>query len=317
MSAAYPHGRRGGPRGRTSLGLAVLLVSTFTQCVCQNTRDAEAPRPEAEPRKVTAGEPSEAKPGEPKGPSLPGGLDTKDLDEAERDILAAVLEQQFDPCGEPRSFLESLEADDTCGRAWEMGDYTVGLVQKGLSKRQIVRALLQEMARTSVEAEFTLEGSPYLGDPAAEHVLVEYLDFQCPACRVAAADVKRIVEGRDDVVLYVKHLPLEGHHPQAKLAARASLAADRQGRFWKLHRLLFDAQARLTPEVVRELAKEAGLDMERFEEDLESEAVAAIVERDVAEADRAGVDGTPTFFLDGRMVELERLEEALERADND
>ncbi len=294
------------------ISLVILAFCTLTQCVCQNTRE-DRPAAAGESRPVatsptTAG--ADAQAARPAtGPALPAWLDVKDLDAAEREILLQVFSEQFDPCGAPRSFLESLHDPKRCERATTLANQTVALVGQGLSKKQVVRELLKELQRTAVKAEFDFTGSPRLGDPKAKHVVVEFTDYQCPYCRAASGPLKELVAG-SDAVLYVKHLPLD-IHPMAREAAVASLAAARQDKFWALNDLLYENQKRLTSQVIRELAQQAGLDMARFEADMKDPQLVAVLARDLDEANRFKVDGTPTFFLNGTMVELPELEDKL------
>lgn len=166
----------------------------------------------------------------------------------------------------------------------------------------------QEAARVRAEIQND-PVAPTFAPKGHDVTLVMFTDYQCPYCRAASKPLKELVASHD-AVLYVKHLPL-AIHPQAREAAVASLAAARQDKFWALNDLLYDNQTRLTSEVIRELAKEAGLDMTRFEADMKDPQLQAVLARDLAEADRFKVEGTPTFFLNGTMVELDELEEKL------
>lgn len=286
--------------------LSTLL--TLTQCVCQSRRadDAPAPKPTTE---VAAPVTSEDKP----APKAPAVLDTKDLDEDETAVLIDVLSEQFDPCGSPSSFLDALKSETPCKLALDSGDFVVKLVQKGFSKRQITMQLLKELARRSSKADFQLDGVPSVGKAGAANELVEFIDFQCPYCASVSGPAKELAKTYG-VTLYVKHLPLTGHHPLAELAAKASIAAHAQGKFWEVYEALFTNQAALTPELIEDLVKSAGVDMAQYAKDLESKAVSDHIARDVADADLAKVEGTPTFFLNGMMVEFDGLEAALKEA---
>ncbi|MCB9729516.1 MAG: thioredoxin domain-containing protein [Deltaproteobacteria bacterium] len=307
---------RGG--GRTALlATLALTLCTLTQCVCQSTREdgptsngaaAGAPQGAGTAPAATA-EPAPA----PAKVELPSRLDIRDLDVDEQRLLAEVLREQFDPCGEPRSFMEALQADKPCDRALSLGTYTVTLVQKGLSKRLIARELMKELARTTSKMSFDLTGVAHAGDPAAEHVIVEFLDYQCPFCKQTFGPLRAAAK-KYGAVVYVKQLPLTAHHPHALAAAHAALAAQRQGRFWEMSEAMFDNQERLSDDVIKELARQVGLDMQRFETDLKDPELDAILARDEAEADAAKVDGTPSIYLDGYLVEHDQLEEKLREA---
>jgi hypothetical protein len=147
-------------------------------------------------------------------------------------------------------------------------------------------------------------------DPARDHLrgpadapltLVEYGDFECPFCARATGVARELREQLGDDLRYVfRHLPLHDVHEHAELAARASVAADRQGRFWDLHDLLFQRQDELELEDLVGYAGHLGLDVEQFVRDLDREDVHARVRADVASAEASGARGTPTFFVNGR-----------------
>ncbi|MCA9651477.1 MAG: thioredoxin domain-containing protein [Myxococcales bacterium] len=132
--------------------------------------------------------------------------------------------------------------------------------------------------------------------------IVEYSDFECPFCGGFATTLDELVTAYpDDVRVVFQQFPLS-MHPGAEPAARASIAAQAQGRFWAMHDRLFrDRQA--GPEGLVELADELGLDEARFRADLDSQATAQRV-RDEQEGGRTlGVRSTPNFFINGRRVE--------------
>jgi len=105
----------------------------------------------------------------------------------------------------------------------------------------------------------------------------------------------------DQVRIVWKHYPLD-FHKDAPFAHLASMAAERQGKFWELHDKLFLDPQKLKPENVKQYAKDIGLDMERFEKDVYSPELKAKLEADMAEAKQLGVTGTPGFFINGRFL---------------
>jgi Na+/H+ antiporter NhaA len=146
-------------------------------------------------------------------------------------------------------------------------------------------------------------------DPDRDHIrgperapvtLVEYGDFECPYCGQAESVLRELLRDSGDVRYVWRHLPLNDVHPNAELAAEASEAAAAQGAFWELHDLLLDHQDALTPTALMRYARELGLDVDRFVDDLEKHAGAARVAENVDGADLSNVSGTPTFFINGR-----------------
>jgi Na+/H+ antiporter NhaA len=141
----------------------------------------------------------------------------------------------------------------------------------------------------------------HLRGPAdAPVTVVEYGDLECPYCGRAEAVVRELLAERGDVRYVWRHLPLTDVHPRAWLAAEATEAAAAQGRFWDMHDLLLDHQDALKPVDLIEHARSLGLDVDRFRSDLRTHALRQRVAEDVAAADRSGVSGTPTFFVNGR-----------------
>jgi len=138
------------------------------------------------------------------------------------------------------------------------------------------------------------------GTASAETTLVEYGDFECPYTRRARPVVRRLRQEFGDRLLFVfRNFPLTRIHPHAQAAAEAAEAAAAQGHYWEMHDMLFDNQRALEDEDLRRYASELGLDMARFGRELEEHSHAHRVNEDVRSALKSGVQGTPTFFVDG------------------
>lgn len=143
--------------------------------------------------------------------------------------------------------------------------------------------------------------------------LVEYSDFQCPACAAFYPIVKRLLdepELKDSLRVVYRNFPLPARiHAHAQLAAQASEAAALQGKFWEMHDMLFEQQQAwsvLSSSAVRErfvaFAKDIGLDVARFSDDLDSGAVKTLVLEQYAAGERSGVASTPSFFVNGSRM---------------
>ncbi len=238
------------------------------------------------------------------------GVDTKDLDGDEKKLLVQILEDQFDPCGKPQSFLKAVQAEGTCPLATKLGNFVVGQLQRGLSKSQVVRALLAEIKRVSSKFTFTLVGRPSIGPEGAKVTVVAFSDYQCPHCRIAA---KKMVElcKKNGVRLVYKQYPLE-FHPAAKIAAQVAIAAHFQGKYWTVHEKLFADQDKLDESLIDKIAKASGVDLVKAKAD--ADKAKKLVEEDRKEGDVAGVDGTPTIYINGVRTEYEDLESAIDQA---
>jgi protein-disulfide isomerase len=139
-----------------------------------------------------------------------------------------------------------------------------------------------------------------MGPATARITLVEFSDFQCPYCSKAVAQINASLKAYpNDLKLIFKQYPLDSH-PAAAISAAASLAAHAQGKFWPMHDVMFANRQKLSRQSILGWAKDLGLDMKRFTADLDSEAIRKAVLRDQADGDKAGVEGTPTVFLNGQ-----------------
>ena len=138
------------------------------------------------------------------------------------------------------------------------------------------------------------------GNLEADLVIVEYGDYQCPYCGAAYPVVKRLQKTLGKKLRFVfRNFPLTQAHPFAMLAAETAEAAALQDKFWPMHDLLFEQQAFLAPDMIPAWAKKAGLDVDQFGRDIQEGSVARRIKEDRASGIRSGVNGTPTFFVNG------------------
>ena len=139
-----------------------------------------------------------------------------------------------------------------------------------------------------------------LGPADAPAVLVEYGDFECPYCGMAYPIVKDVQRRLGRQLRFAfRHFPLAEIHPRAQPAAEAAEAASAQGKFWEMHDLLFENQAALADPDLRRYAGALGLDIARFVNELASGTCESRVREDFMSGVRSGVNGTPTFFVNG------------------
>jgi protein-disulfide isomerase len=158
------------------------------------------------------------------------------------------------------------------------------------------------------------DGAPIRGPEAAHVTIVAFSDFHCPYCARAKQTLEQVQEVYpDDVAVVFKHLPLR-QHKGALEAHAAAEAAHGQGRFWEMHDLLFASPYELEPEQLASHARQLGLDVPRFERDLASDAVRQRVEADLHEAQQLGITGTPTFYVNGRLLAGAQPFEAFQEA---
>jgi protein-disulfide isomerase len=142
----------------------------------------------------------------------------------------------------------------------------------------------------------------------AEHArvtVVEYGDFECPSCKVAATTPTLLMERFPNQVRFVfRHFPVVEAHPHAMLAAEASEAAAAQGKFWPMHHKLFDNQAHLAAKHLLRYAGELGLDMTRYVAEMDDHIYLQKVREQMDGARRSHIRATPTFFINGVLQDI-------------
>ena len=184
-------------------------------------------------------------------------------------------------------------------------------VEKELQELRTVLRRMTSPARDADNVVIDLVGHPSKGAADAALTLVEFSDFECPFCgryfRETMPEIERAYIRTGKVRYVFRHFPLEAIHHEAFKAAEAAMCAGEQDKFWEMHDHLFAHQDALAPADLAGHAAAVGLDGPRFERCLAGGTYAADVRRDLAEGQKAGVRGTPSFFLgvagpDGRSV---------------
>ncbi len=161
-------------------------------------------------------------------------------------------------------------------------------------------------------------------DPATDHIkgpstakatLVEYSDFQCPACGQYEPIIREVASSfPNDLQIVYRHFPLMELHPNAMPSAIASEAAAKQGKFWEYHDMLFDRQsqwveATSTDKLFTEFAKDLGINTDQFQKDLTSIDTTERVGKDITSGNASGINATPTFYLNGSQIHPQSLGE--------
>lgn len=286
----------GSPRsgGRALALAAACLAASTLGASCD--RDAEAPAAGGET--ASGSDPVAAD----RVDEVPG-VDVAALTGAERGVWLDLVNDRLAPCGPATTVGRCAAGADACAqRCKAASGYLARLVAEGYEAGEI-ESLYQRRYDPDAVLEIDLEGAPVRGSPMAPVTVVEFSDFECPFCGRAHPVLERLEEelrGRVKIVFF--HFPLRSH-TYAESAARAAVAAQRQGKFWEMHDLLFANQTALEPSDIEGYAERIGLDMARFRADWDSEETRAKVAADRALGERVGVDATPTLLVDGRRFE--------------
>ncbi|MEE8537415.1 MAG: thioredoxin domain-containing protein [Acidobacteriota bacterium] len=161
-----------------------------------------------------------------------------------------------------------------------------------------------------------LTGAASQGPENAPVIIVEFTDFQCPYCKRVQPTLQQVLkEYPDEVRLVTKNLPL-AFHADARGAARAALAANRQGKYWEFRELIFNNPRALSEDDLLAHAKTLDLDIDRFRSDMNSSEIDQMISKDMKEAQEVGATGTPTFLINGRkMVGAQPLSAFKQRID--
>jgi len=264
--------------------------------------------------------PSAASPAESATPSAtpagkedtesPSGLDLGKLDELERKIFFRIVNHEASACGKGHSLIFSVKNDRGCRKSHYAIRYVLRLVSGGFTDSEVEKALEERYRKVEIKT-IDIAGSPTKGNPNAAVKLVEFVDYECPHCRLIQPVFKQIVEEfKTDVSVTLKHYPL-GQHTNARLAAAAGVAAHKQGKFWALSDKVWENADSITKSKLEQLAAEVGLDLERFRKDLDDPASADAVQKDKDEGGRLGIRSTPTIYINGQLYTDGRDAESL------
>lgn len=171
------------------------------------------------------------------------------------------------------------------------------------SLRSQAKVVVYLQAPPVFRAEVSVDGAPFKGPATAPVVIVKFEDFHCPFCRRVQATLEQLLARYGDKVKLVhRDFPIDSLHPQARKAHEAARCAHDQGKFWAYHDKLYANAPKASPEDLKAYAQEVGLDLPAFEQCLSSGKYQAAVQKDVEEGIRVGVTGTPTFFINGRLL---------------
>ena len=205
-------------------------------------------------------------------------------------------------------------ADGNLQGSFAAGAGVTGITPQGGNVLLLQKAESQEMVQVALEpvVQIAINGAPTLGNPMAPVSVVVFDDFECPYCAKAVPLLKEALQTfPDQVKLVFKNFPLS-MHKHARAAAVAGLAAERQGKFWPLHDLLFENYNQLNPQKIQQLAEQAGLDMARFDRDRIDPKLVQQINLEMQEGQKIGVRGTLSIFVNGRRL-AQRSKEGIDQ----
>jgi len=233
------------------------------------------------------------------------GLDFSKLGAPAQRELATVFTDEFDYCGRPLTLAASLKKGDSCRHTRRMASLAATYANDGQGAQEIINALAKyNTSFNNKRHTFKLDDRTCKGAAAkdAKVTVVEFADFECPYCN-AARPMMAELSKRPGVRVCFMPFPLSAH-PNAVPAGQAALFARDAGKFWAMHDALFDNQLSLSDAAIKSLAKQVGLDEAAL-----TKAMAAGKYKDELEASKeagknAGVDSTPSMYINGRKLTL-------------
>jgi protein-disulfide isomerase len=231
------------------------------------------------------------------------GVDSSALTARERTEWSDDVSHLIAPCPDQAVPLaQCVNENRPCRACLPAVRYLLERVQRGMTRGQVEAAYRERFGADAVK-NIDLNDTPSRGPEGAPVVIVEFADFECPACGAMRPVLEEVIaEHPDKIRFFYKHFPL-GMHPNAEKAARAAVAAMRQGKFWEMHHALFENQTQLSIENVEKLAQSIGLDLAKFRQDRDSEATADFVAKNRKQGEALNLTGTPSIFIDGRKFE--------------
>ncbi|OGQ81059.1 MAG: hypothetical protein A3F90_16205 [Deltaproteobacteria bacterium RIFCSPLOWO2_12_FULL_60_19] len=183
--------------------------------------------------------------------------------------------------------------------------------QKLAAQRDVFLRSLRSQAKVVVNlkappvfrAQVTTDGAPFRGGAKAPVTIVKFEDFHCPFCKRSQPTLEEILAKYGERVKLVhKDYPIDQLHPGARKGHEAGRCANEQGKFWPYHDKLYINAPKASPENLKAYAQEVGLDVAGFEKCLSSGRYQVAIQKDIEEGTRAGVTGTPAFFINGRVL---------------
>lgn len=245
------------------------------------------------------------------------GFDFSRLPAPAKKELAQVLTDEFDYCGRPLTLLGSLKKGDACKHTKRMVGFAALLASDGNPGTEIINVLSKyNQTFAARRATFKTDDRMCVGATTAKVTLVEFADFECPYCAMARPLLEEYVRAHPAVRLCQMPFPLSGH-PHSTISGQAALFARDNGKFWPMYDALFENQLSLSEATIKDLAKKIGLDdkavgklfgTEKYVDELNAS-------RDAGKA--AGVDSTPSLFVNGRKLTLSLSQESLTLAIDD
>jgi len=238
------------------------------------------------------------------GPDAPivvlEGIDTAPLTQREKKEWSSYVSEFLSPCQSvPVSLAQCVKDKRDCAACAPAAKFVMKGVKDGMSREQVEKSYKNRFDPAQIK-NVPLDGSPAKGLESAPITIVEFADFQCPHCGESAPHLEKMVDARKNDVRFVFKFYVLGKFPNSENAARAAIAAGKQGKFWEMHRLIFANQQKLDQAGLDGLAKQLDLNVERLHADMQLPETQERINKDHKLGEDLKIEGTPTMYINGR-----------------
>ena len=232
------------------------------------------------------------------------GANYHNLTSTQKSRVKHILSTEFCYQGCSNRILKCLNQSNPSKTARRLAGFVIRMVLQDRSNEEIHKAIQKRALSVITIKRATIKldkNVPYLGSNNAIVKIVEYGDFECPYCKRISPILEKITkELQPNVKLYFKYFPVRGHK-RAIATGLAGFAAWRQNKFWQMHDILYSHFKQYSDSDLLEYAAEIGLNLKRFQKDIQDPALKQILAEHKLEGLRNGVKGTPTIFINGKM----------------
>ena len=231
------------------------------------------------------------------------GVDTNMLTQREKKDWSSYVSEFISPCPSvPVPIAQCVKEKRACDKCVPAAKYLVKLVKDGMPREPLEKSYKNRFDPDKVK-NVPIDGSPTKGPESAPLTIVEFADFQCPHCAQFAPMLDKLIESRKDEIRFAYKFYVLGKFPNSENAARAAVAAGKQGKFWEMHHAIFANQEQLSQQGLDAIAKELGLDVGRLHADMQTPETAERVAKDRKLGEELKIEGTPSIFINGRQFD--------------
>ncbi|HTJ84641.1 MAG TPA: thioredoxin domain-containing protein [Polyangiaceae bacterium] len=281
-----------------------ILLSSLLAVACSDSGNKVGP----DSASGSAAASASGAPATPTGDKAVGMLDVKGLTDREKVDVSGALGELFAPCSDtPVSLAQCIAEDRACKACKPAGEFVARAVRTG-KDRKAIKELFTARFDPKAVAEIDLGSAPTEGPADAPVTIVEWADFECPFCGQMKMILQLLQERFPGQIRFAYKFYALPAHAHAFDAAKAGVAALNQGKFWEMHKMLFENQEHLESTDLLKYAKKLDLDMAQFRKDYASDATEERIKEDMRRADDLKLDGTPMIYINGRRLPSDQLD---------